>query len=282
MNKFYILQLKDGKMLVFENGMFFVEETGYPLPDCSLPVGNKTLTKQADILKAILGYEPNDIISIMEYALSIEDKISFNDFKFKIQSENIGGNCPDKLHNMAVDILNSDLTFTQVAFKYILPSYLISDSCILPSEEDILEEYSDLIKLPWNFKVNRPNHKFRNNIIMFGGIKYITERHIEFIKDVYAICVRPEEKDHLNYISLISAENGTGAIILSDSITNNVDAEYFYVKATGVDLGDGFIKTNIDGETIDISFECTDSSLKDYYKSKRDFHGIIKRFKLKE
>ena len=263
MNKFYILQLKDGKMLVFEDGMFFVEETGYPLPDCSLPVGNKTLTKQADILKAILGYEPDDIVPIMEYASSIENKVSFNDFKFKIQSENIGGNCPDKLHNMAVDILNSDLTFTQVAFKYILPSYLISDSCILPSEEDILEEYSDLIKLPWNYKVNRPNHKFRNNIIMFGGIKYITERHIE-------------------YISLISAENGTGAIILSDSITDNVDAEYFYVKATRVDLGDGFIKTNIDDETIDISFECTDSILKDYYKSKRDFHGIIKRFKLKE
>lgn len=282
MNKFYILQLKDGKMLAFEDGMFFIEETGYPLPDCNLPVGNKTLTKQADILKAILGYEPDDIVPIMEYASSIEGKISFNDFKFKIQSENIGGNCPDKLHNMAVDILNSDLTFTQVAFKYILPSYLISDSCILPSEDDILEEYSDLIKLPWNCKVNKPNHKFRNNIIMFGGIKYITERHIEFIKDVYAICVRPEEKDHLNYISLISAENGTGAIILSDSITNNVDAEYFYVKVTGVDLGDGFIKTNIDGETIDISFECTDSSFKDYYKSKRAFHGIIKRFKLKE
>ena len=34
--KFYISQLKDGKMLVFEDNGVRVEETGYSLPDCRL------------------------------------------------------------------------------------------------------------------------------------------------------------------------------------------------------------------------------------------------------
>ena len=52
--KFYISQLKDGKMLVFEDNEVRVEETGYPLPDCRLQIRDKVLNNKADILKEVL------------------------------------------------------------------------------------------------------------------------------------------------------------------------------------------------------------------------------------
>ena len=58
--KFYISQLKDGKMLVFVDNEVRVEETGYSLPDCRLQIGDKILNNKADILKAILGYGIKD------------------------------------------------------------------------------------------------------------------------------------------------------------------------------------------------------------------------------
>lgn len=76
--KCYICQLKDGKMLVFEDNQIKVEETGYPLPDCRLQIGDRTLNNKTDIMKAILGYEIEDFAPFVEFCQDLES-MSYND-----------------------------------------------------------------------------------------------------------------------------------------------------------------------------------------------------------
>ena len=278
MDKFYIHQLRNGKMLVFEDNLFSIEETGYPLPDCSLTVNGRKYDNQADIFKVIMGYVPENDLEFIEFLEQIEP-MDFDTFKYTVQSKNIGGGCSQKITKIAIEILENGLTFNQAVFKHTIPDRFLNDECILPSDEDIVNEYGDLLGLSWNNRVNKPNSIFRNNILMFTGVKNISDKHIEFIKDLINICMSSLAKEQFKYLTTITAENGIGAIILIDSVTNNADFEYFYTKITGVSLSDGIIRVVTADDTLKLSFE-SEEDLKEYYKNIKSFNGTFKRYNL--
>lgn len=279
MAKFYLHQLRDGKMLVFEDGKITVEETGYPLPDCVLPVGSREYKGQEKILSAILGYP---IESHSDFANIVEnfEEMSFDDFKIKIQSENIGGGCPQRIQVIAKDCITSNISYIQSTFKHLIPDRFTDDSCSLPETQDIVDEYGDILS-SWKYMVNNPNQVFRNNIIMYLGVRHFTEKHIELLRDAYEICVHPDLKNLFSYISVITSENGISAILLLDSVSNNVDLEYFYATISGVDLSDGNIVVEDTEDGVDISFNCVELSLEKFYKSKKHFWGSVKHYNLR-
>lgn len=278
MAKFYLHQLRNGKMLVFEDGIIKVEETGYPLPDCVLPVGSKEYKGQEKILAAILGYS---IESHSEFANIMEnfEEMTFDEFKLKVQAENIGGGCPQRIQIIARDCTVSNISYIQSTFKHLIPDRFTDDSCILPETQDIIDEYGDILS-SWKYLVNNPNQVFRNNIIMYLGVRHFTKKHIDLLRDAYAICVHPDLKGLFMYISVITSENGTSAILLLDSVSNNVDLEYFYATISGVDLSDGNIIVEDTEDEVDISFNCVEPKLEKFYSSTKHFRGSVKHFSL--
>lgn len=277
MSKFYLHQLLDGKMLVYEDDIIKVEDTGYPLPNCSLPVGAKTYTNQDEIIRLVLGYSIEDSRSFIETIKDIEP-MSLLEFKLMCQAQDIGGGCPDKLHEIALLVTEKSVSYNWAVASKILPACYCDE--ILDEDSDFLSKYSSLLKLHWRFKVNKPNYIFQNNIIMFTGIHEPSDKHIEFIRDLRNIFMSEDVKPRFNYISLIKANNGVGAILLIDSISDNCDMEYFYSHIAGVALEDGKINTEIHDDCVSISFECLDDSLKGYYSNSKVFNGHIKRVSL--
>lgn len=279
MSKFYIHQLLDGEMLVFEDCSISKESTGYPLPDCSILVGSKEYKGQEQVIRALLGY-PIESHSDFAKVFSSIDKMDYDSFKLKVQSENIGGGCPERIQIIARDCIDNGIDYVQSIFKHLLPEQFINSDCILPESSDIIEEYNNIIYQNLICKVNKPNSKFRNNIIMYLGIKHFSDKYIELFKDVLSICIRQEYSDIFKYISVITAENGVSAILVADSVLCNIDLEYFYSTIAGIDLADGIIIVTDTEEGIEVSFNCVDKSLSDYYKDKKPFMGSVKHFEL--
>lgn len=240
MAKGYLCQLSGGKMLVFQNGWVGVEQVGYPLPDCVLEVGGVKYRGQSSVLRAILGYDIEDVVSFAKIVSGIEP-MKYLDFKRKVIFEDIGGGCPERLKKAISD---TSLGFNQAMFKYILPDDMLDAGCLMPTEEDMEEEYSNLLALDWSVHHNEPNWRFRNNILMFTGCGEVTDRVLSFVEDLESICLAESERVKYRYISGITLSNGKGAVLLLDSYAGNCDVSYLYWKVTGCDLSEGRIITS--------------------------------------
>jgi hypothetical protein len=275
--KFYIHQLFNNKMLVLEDGIFSVEELESSTPDCVFTAGNKTYRGQDNIISAILGYQLESSTDFMK-EVETWDSMSFNDFKLKVQANNIGGGCPDRVKLIASDALENNIDYIQAMFKHILPSRYIDNSCALPSSTDILDEYKTLIALNWHCKYNKPNNKFKNNIIMYLGVRDFTDEYVDFLRDVLSICAKDVYKSIFKYFSIITTANGSSAILLIDSYSSNADIEYFYASISGVDLADGYIDVTDTEEGYEVSFVCTDKSLESFYATKKPLNINVKHY----
>lgn len=274
MAKNYIYQLAGGKMLVYQDGWFGVENTGYPLPDCSLHVGNMTFTKKDDILRAILGYDITDIPSFVATVSTFEPMV-YEDFKYKVQMENIGGGCSKKLQKIAVATHDMGLSTAQAVFKYILPVSCVDEACVLPSESDLLSEYEDLLRYDWSAYVHNPDWRFRNNMILFTGIREVTQKHFEFMQDVVSICMASSERPKYRYMSGITLSNGNGAIVLTDSYIGNCDVAFLYQRVTGVDLSIGKIVATEESDAVKAHFEYVDKTAR--RRRMPELSGVVER-----
>lgn len=277
MAKSYIHQLSGGNMLVYQDGWFGVEKTGYPLPECSLTVGGKTLKKQQDILRVILGYDIEDSSAFVAEVTKFEP-MTFEAFKNKIISEDIGGGCPAKLQVVQAAV-HAGLSQKLAMFKYILPLGCVDIDCVLPSEEDLVAEYGDLLNISWSAVCNTPNWKFRNNIVMLTGCREVTDKHIEYIRDVVAICMLGYEKSKYNYIVGVTLSNGNGAVILCDSYINDSDLCYLYQRVTGADLSVGKINSKVEEDgSFTVSYEYVESGVRK--RKMPEIHGVVRRHNL--
>lgn len=242
MSKGYLCQLSGGKMLVFQDGWVGVEAVGYPLPDCVIKVGGTTYRGQTAVLKAVLGYAVEDIVSFTK-EVSGFSPMKFADFKRRVITNDIGGGCQARLKKAMSD---DSLGFNQALFKYILPDEMIDQDCLMPSETEVDEEYSDLLAINWAVHHNEPNWRFRNNILMFSGCGEVTDRLLSFIEDLESICLAGSERAKYRYLSGITLSNGRGAILMLDSYAGNCDVSYLYWRVTGCDLSEGQIITSCD------------------------------------
>lgn len=277
MNKYYIHQLKDGKMLVLDGDTVRVEETGYPIPDCRLSAGSNVYKGQVEVMRAILGYSIEDHSAITE-AFSSTEEITYNDFKLKIQSEDIGGGCPKRIQLVARDCTENGISYIQSLFKHKLPEKYLASSCELPCDKDLFEKYTGVVGSNWECKSNFPNQSFLNNIIMYLGVRSFGEKHLDFFKDLKKCCMAQEYKEIFRYLSVITAENGVSAVLLLDSVMSGVDLEYFYSVISKVDLADGNIVIEATEEGVEVSFLCLDESLVDYYKRTKPFRGRVAHY----
>lgn len=276
MPKFYIHQLNNGKMLVFEDNMFKIEETGYPYPDCAFPLGTKIESNQEKILELILGYPIENPLEFVK-VVSTFKPMSLEDFKLKIQSENIGKGCPERLQTIANTIINGESW--EIAFLMsIFPKYMLKPNLSIPDE--FVEKYKSLLYYEWKLFENRHNSIFKNNILMFLGIGKITDLHLNFVKDLYEHFLNDSYKDLYKYLSVIKNEHEKGCIVLIDSTIGDTDIEYFYSKIAGLNLRDGYIDIQIDEEKFEASFVCTESYRENYYKEKKSIRGSIERMNL--
>lgn len=242
MSKGYLCQLAGGKMLVFQNGWVGVETVGYPLPDCSLVVGDYKYRGQCDVLRAVLGYDVADMAAFAR-AVAVLEPMQYSDFKKKVILGDIGGGCPERLRKATLD---TSLGFNQAMFKYILPEFMLDAGCLMPSEEDMESEYGDLLGVDWAVTYNEPNWRFRNNILLFTGCGEVNDRVLSFIEDLEAICLSGVERAKYKYISGITLSNGKGAVILTDSYAGNSDVCFLYQRVTGCDLSEGQIVCEVD------------------------------------
>lgn len=269
--KSYIHQLRDGKMLVLEDSIIKVEETGYPLPACSFKLGDKEFKGQEKVLKLIMGYSFDLVKDFIDYALTIEE-LSLDEFKLKVQSENIGGGCPSFIQKIAKNCIEENIDWTQSSFKHLIPNYYLKDNYILPSSQDIIDEYGDLIQRVKPCKVNNPNSIFKNNIIMWLGLRGDVEKYISLFKDCLDCLADDFYIDVLKYITVITAENGTNAVLFLDSVQGSVDLEYFYSKIIGVDLSESVIEVTDTTEGIEISCDT----------SEKVFKGTVKHYRMED
>ena len=278
MAKSYICQLSGGRMLAFQDGWVAVETTGYPLPDCSLTVGGKTYKGQDSILRVILGYQIEDMSAFVSGLVSIEPML-FDDFKYKAITENLGGGCSARLRDVTIGVHDEKLTLNKALFKYLMPVNCIDRSCTLPSDSDIVDEYSDMLRIPWESRVNTPNWKFRNNMILLTGCREVTEKHIVFVEDVVNICLTESERNKYKYISGITLSNGNGAVVLCDSYIGNADIAYLYQRVTGCDLSVGKIVCNVsDTGEVDAHFEYVEGGVKRHKMP--ELKGVVVRYPL--
>lgn len=278
MAKQYIYQLSGGAMLVFQDGWVGVEAHGYPLPDCSMRVGGRVYKGQNNVMRMILGYDIENpqafIAAVMKF-----DPMTFEDFKYKVLSENIGGACPDRLREACIASRHGGLTKNQALFKYVLPKQCVSDVCSVPSDSELTDEYADLLGVNWVAHQNVPNWKFRNNILLLTGCREVTDRHIDFVKDVISFCMSPSERGKYRYISGITLSNGNGAIVLIDSYIDNVDVAYLYQRVTGADLSVGKVLVNVEADgSMCTRFEYVESGGK--RRKMPEVKGVVKRYPL--
>ena len=273
--KFYISQLKDGKMLVFEDNEVRVEETGYPLPDCRLQIGDRVLNNKADILKAILGYEIEDYASFIAFTQDLEP-ISYNNFKLKIYRDEVGGNCPQKLHEIGVDVIDLGFTYEEALFRHILPSKFLN----MNDDLSDLTDFKDLLYKNWNYTVTDPSKRssrFKGNILMYSGIRDFSEKYVDFIKLLLNNCC---DVDYFHHLTTVTTKSGITCIILSDCILHNEDFQYFYSKIAGVDIFDGFIDIELTKDEVELCFCCEDKNQKAFYNNKKPFKGFYKRYEI--
>lgn len=269
--KFYIHQLRDGKMLVLEDEIIKIEDTGYPLPVCSLTVGDKEYKGQEKILKVILGYSIDSTIDFINMFINF-DEMHLNNFKLKVQSENIGGGCPSFIQKIAKSCIEENIDWTQASFKYLIPQYYLKDNYILPTSQDIMDEYGDLVQRVKPCKVNNPNTIFKNNIVMWLGLHGDVEKYIRLFKDCLDCLADDFYIDILKYITVITAENGTNAVLFLDSVQGSVDLEYFYSKVIGIDLSESVIEVTDTTEGIEISCDT----------SEKVFRGTVKHYRMED
>lgn len=278
MPKSYICQLSGGRMLVFQDGWVGVETTGYPLPDCTLVVGGRTLRGQQDVMRAILGYDVEDWQAFSSAVADIQPMV-FDSFKYKVLLENIGGGCPKRVREVFIAEHDMGLSKNQALFKYLLPRSCVDELCQLPSEHDLIDEYADMLRINWATHQNIPNWKFRNNILMFTGCREVTDKHIAFIRDVVQICMKESEKAKYRYISGITLSNGNGAIVLIDSYIGHWDVAYLYQKVTSVDLSVGQIEGSVEQDgSVSMHFVCADKAVK--RRKWPELKGVVKRQQL--
>lgn len=278
MPKNYICQLSGGKMLAFQDGWVAVETTGYPLPDCVLKVGEKVYKGQDAILQVILGYQIEDMSDFTRGVANIEPML-FDDFKYKAIINNLGCGCSPRLRDVTIGVHDEKLTYNQALFKYVMPSMCVDRFCLLPSDSDISEEYADMLRIPWESRVNTPNWKFRNNMILLTGCREVTDKHIAFIDDVVAICLTDTEKRKYKYLSAITLANGNGAIILCDSYIGNTDIAYLYQRVTGCDLSAGEIVCNVSADgSVDAHFEYEEGGVKRHKMP--ELRGVVVRHQM--
>lgn len=276
--KSYIYQLSGGKMLVFQDGWIGIEETGYPTPDCTLRVGERILRGQQLVMRAILGYDVADAQAFITEVLKF-GPMKFEDFKYKILSENIGGGCPTRLRQVCIAEHTSGLSKNLALFKYILPISCVDENCWMPSEEDIVSEYADMLAIDWSSYKHIPNWRFKNNMILLTGCREVTQKHIDFIKDVVAACMLEFEKPKYHYISGITLSNGNGAIVLTDTYAGNVDAALLYQRVTGADLSVGKIVSTVDKDgALSMHFEYVENVGK--RRRMPEIKGVVKRQQL--
>ena len=262
MAKQYIYQLSGGAMLVFQDGWVGVEAHGYPLPDCSMQVGGRLYKGQNNVMRMILGYDIENPQVFIAAAMKF-DPMRFDDFKYKVMSENIGGGCPARLRDALIDAHDSGLSKNLSLFKHILPRQCVAEVCGLPNEERLVADFGDMLRINWVAHQNVPNWKFRNNIILLTGCREVTDKHIAFIKSVARMCMKDSEKGKYKYISGITLENGNGAIVLIDSYIGHYDVAFLYQKVTGADLSVGKIVGNVDGDGfVTMSFEYVDTTMR--------------------
>jgi hypothetical protein len=112
---------------------------------------------------------------------------------------------------------------------------------------------------------------------MYYNIHGFNEDFVEYIKTAMNLCESNSTKQNLRYLTTISTKNNVGCIIFSDSVANNAELEYFYTELTKVSLCDGTVDTKISGSDVELSFNCVDDRLKDYYASTKTFRGSITR-----
>lgn len=269
--KFYIHQLRDGKMLVLEDEIIKIEDTGYPLPVCSLTVGDKEYKGQERILKVILGYSIDSTVDFINMFINF-DEMHLNNFKLKVQSENIGGGCPSFIQKIAKSCIEENIDWIQASFKYLIPKYYLKDNYILPTSQGIMDEYGDLVQRVKPCKVNNPNTIFKNNIVMWLGLRGDVEKYIRLFKDCLDCLADDFYIDILKYITVITAENGTNAVLFLDSVQGSVDLEYFYSKVIGVDLSESVIEVTDTTEGIEISCDT----------SEKVFKGTVKHYRMED
>lgn len=273
--KCYICQLKDGKMLVFEDNQIKVEETGYPLPDCRLQIGDKVLNNKTDIMKAILGYEIEDFAPFVEFCQDLEP-MSYNDFKLRVYKENFNDECPEKLHLIGVDVIDFGFTYEEALFRHILPTKFIN----MNDDLSDISAYKDLIYKNWNYSITDPTKKssrFKGNILMYSGIRNFDERYVDFIKLLLNNCC---SVNYFHHLTTITTHSGITCMILSDCISKDEDFQYFYSKIAGVDLFDGFVDVEVINDTVELCFCCTDKLQESFYKGKKPITCSFKRYNI--
>lgn len=279
MGKNYICQLSGGKMLVFKDGWVGVEATGYPLPDCQMVIAGCLCSGQRDVLRALFGYYIEDISAFASFSSGIEP-MTFDDFKFKVMSEDIGGGCPQRLKSVIRGVRVEGLTLNQALFKYVLPVGCVDSACVLPSDAELVSEYADMLAIDWSVHVHSPDWKFRNNILLFTGCREVTNKHIEFVKDVVAICMPEVERGRYKYVSGITLSNGNGAVVLTDSYIGNSDVSFLYQKVTSADLSSGRIICSVEEDgSMGAQFEYEAGRGK--RRAMPIVHGVVKRYELR-
>ena len=275
----YICQLGGSKLLKLFDNKVEIEDTGYPVPPCCLMLGDKVITGQWNVLKYIFSYEFSNFRDFILYASSIDKAITFKEFKYTVMRDNIGGGCPERLQLIGKYILDDDFSEIKAFFATSLP-YNKNILDIHFPEDDFLSEYSAYIYNSYIYKINKPNRLYRNNIIMIKNTRGSLDKHKRYLVENYKRCMLDDYKLIYRYLTIIKASSKSAYFILSDSIENDIDIDYFYTKVSGCSVCDGYSEVIIDGNKLNVSFVCVNESLKEFYEGKKSFVGEFERIEL--
>ena len=268
--KIYLCQLEDDVMLVYDGETVKPKSVGYPVPDCRLPYNDSEILGSNNILKALLSYDIKDMVAFKKAMLDLKP-VSFLDFKAKVFAEDIGGGCPKRLQT--VGRLIQDYKLTELGAYYCSLCPFITnnlDVVELPSD-DYLTSHKAMITANWGIFTKVHRYGFQNNMIVYTGVRGVDDinKLSDFIKTLIKCCMDKEKLSRYKYITAFLTERGSGGVVLSDSVIDNVDMSMFYQRISGVDLKDGVVDCDFrDNDIVELTFRCTDKVYEPYYRGR--------------
>ena len=268
----YVCQLFDGKMLLYKDGKIGVSTTGYPLPECSIKIGDKVLKGWQKVLEALISYIPEDMFVFINECMQMNEPVPYKKFKYKVWAENIGGGCPQRFQRVGQSVLEG--YSEKEAFLLSLVPWNNIDELFA---DDFIDTHKDLVYKNWHIKSNYKSGLYNTPLLMYYNIKNYNLDIADFLKDCVLRC-----STRFNYMTEIIAPSGVACLVFAGDISNDEDFSYFYEYISGANMAFGFCDVELDEDTVEIQFNYTDKVAFSWGNFPRVFKGTYDRVDLSQ
>ena len=208
---------------------------------------------------------PKDVSNFYTWCSSLGKETSYDDFKYSMWADNVGGNCPFRLRSVG-KYLKDGLSLDNAYLFSLIPHLKCIDVSI---DNNFIESNKEYIYSTINFKSNKNSNLFGTPLVLFYNIKDLEPAFLDFLRMLICMTENP-----YNYMTVFTSKRGKSCIVFSGDIKNDEDITYFYKYISGASFISGFCDVEyLDDDEVEISYVFTNKDvmrreINDYKKFK--------------